>query len=307
MRHIAVPFVVLLSALCAVPFASASASTDQSALFSLRIDINEPTFGRLSYVGTGKIDGLHRLSTFDFKSGGERSNAIIGASPGLTIFLTNGASKNSGWYRGSISNALLIDPGVALRLEGRQGRAIGTEQLDGVSTTKYALTVGLPDAALLAPTVSKQDLVQGVPVVVWIDGSGSVRRLYAVIPWGAGKIAIDERLSAFGTPVRVTRPYVPKVWQPPKVSAAEQFLHDSLPSVETYRQANSSNGADDPDPQLTGYAGMTASYLRNTWDISLPNITIVRATATTYCIQATAAGVTMHKNGPAAPYASGPC
>jgi hypothetical protein len=309
MRQIVVPFIVLLSALSAVPaLAATPAAADQSALFSLRLDVDSPVVGRFSYVGTGKIDGVRRLSTLDFRAGGNRFEAMIGASPGLTIFLKNGLSQNSSWYRQSTADAgPLIDPGVALRLEGQHGRALGTEKLDGVSTTKVALTVGLPDAALLATMVSKQDLVQGVPVVVWIDGSGSVRRLYAVVPWGTGRVVIDERLSAFGTPVRLTRPTVPHVWQPPEVSAAEQRLHDVLPDVETYRLANSSKGADDPNPQLTGYAGMTASYLRNTYDLSMPNITIVRATATTYCIQATARGVTAHKSGPTAPFASGPC
>jgi hypothetical protein len=308
MRHIVVPFIVLLSALSAVPaFAATPASADKSALFSLRIDIDVPVLGRSSYVGTGKIDAVRRLSTLDFRANGIRFEAIIGATPGLTIFLKNAPTKNSSWYRQDSADAVpLFDPGVALRLEGQHGRALGTEQLDGVSTTKYALTVGLPDAALLATTVSKQDLFNGVPVVVWVDGSGSVRRLYAVFPWGSGRVAVDERLSAFGTPVRLTRPNVPHLWQPPKLGAAQQLLNNVLPYVETYNLENTSGDKYDLHPGLTGYAGMTMAALRG-YDSGVPEVTVVRATTLTYCIQATAGGVTAHKNRPTAPIASGPC
>lgn len=296
MRRLALPLIVLVSALCAsAALASSHVSAPRSALFSLRIDVDSS--GDHTWVsGTGQIDGVHQLSSYAFTdTHGSRVSAVVAASPQFAVYLRNATQPHSPWQMLELSDtAPLMDPSLALRLGADRRRALGTEQTDGVPTTKYAMTIAYPEAALLAPTFIRIGSAAGIPVTVWIDRSGSVRRLHAVLRVPSTVITIDERLSSFGVPVQVTRPAVAGE-APHLANPAEDVLRVAQPDIESY-------GADHH-----GYVGMTANRIRNEINLAFPDVDVVRASAKSYCVQATVGGFTAHQDGPKAPYAPGRC
>ena len=83
-------------------------------------------------------------------------------------------------------------------------------------------------------------------------------------------------------------------------SAAGADLRTAIPSVEAYFSDNGS------------YDGMTAGYLRTTYDLSIDTnvISVVTAAGTGYCVEATAprdSTKSAFKNGPDAQIAVGTC
>jgi hypothetical protein len=55
------------------------------------------------------------------------------------------------------------------------------------------------------------------------------------------------------------------------------------------------------------YQGATLAKLRSTYDASLSQVKIVRATRATYCVEGAAAGAVYSKDGPAAEIVEGYC
>jgi hypothetical protein len=80
----------------------------------------------------------------------------------------------------------------------------------------------------------------------------------------------------------------------PTVTTAEQRLRAAVPAIEGY---SADHG---------GYAGMTIAALRK-YDAAITDITIVRASRDTYCIESGAGAGMFHRNGPAESSAPGPC
>lgn len=81
---------------------------------------------------------------------------------------------------------------------------------------------------------------------------------------------------------------------PPPPTTAEQKIRYAIPAMEAYAADHG------------GYAGMTVAALRG-YDESISDITIVRATRATYCVQSGTAADERHKDGPGAPIAAGAC
>jgi len=72
------------------------------------------------------------------------------------------------------------------------------------------------------------------------------------------------------------------------VSAAKANVRAAVPGMEAFNADHS-----------TGYKGVTLTILKASYDQGIKNVKIVRANATTYCIQNTSPGtVTYHKVGP---------
>jgi type IV pilus assembly protein PilA len=72
------------------------------------------------------------------------------------------------------------------------------------------------------------------------------------------------------------------------VSAAKANVRAAVPGMEAFNADHA-----------TGYKGVTLTILQQSYDQGIKNIKIVRANATTYCIQNTVPGtVTYHKVGP---------
>jgi hypothetical protein len=84
---------------------------------------------------------------------------------------------------------------------------------------------------------------------------------------------------------------------PPETRApttAEQRVRWAIPAIEAYAADHG------------GYAGMTVAALHK-YDVTITDITIVRARAATYCIESGAGAEQFHKNGPGEATAPGPC
>lgn len=77
-------------------------------------------------------------------------------------------------------------------------------------------------------------------------------------------------------------------------SAAQSRVREVIPAIEAY---NAHHG---------GYSGMTLSVLRQTYDATLRDVQVVRASRGDYCVQSTGS-TTFHKAGPAGMIDSGPC
>jgi hypothetical protein len=290
MRRFAVPSVVLVCSLFAGSAQALPRAAPQTALFSLRMtDLS--TTGHVSVAGTGKIDRAKGLSSFEYSIGGIQFSYVMTAGPESTLFVKN--SFRGGWMQARAPD--IIDPAAVLQLGTRGGRVVGTERMGGVQTTKYATTLGPADARLLSPGSTAQDLAGGLRIFTWVDAAGAVRRLLATVRIAWTTYVFDERLAAFGTAVHVTRPTIPVPPPPPATGPVESLLKNSVPSIEAYKYAHGT------------YAGMTAALLRATYESGFPDVVIVRATSTTYCVEATSRNVTAHKSGPLAPIAAGRC
>jgi len=85
--------------------------------------------------------------------------------------------------------------------------------------------------------------------------------------------------------------------QQPDASAAKDDVRAAVPGMEAYNADHS-----------TGYTGVTATKLQQSYDAGITNVTIVRATSTSYCVQSdTGEPLVYHKGGPAGDIVSGSC
>jgi hypothetical protein len=98
------------------------------------------------------------------------------------------------------------------------------------------------------------------------------------------------RCGVRGAPV----PYSPKPSPVPQPTTADQRLRAAVPAIEAYSADHN------------GYAGMTLAGIRK-YDASIMDITIVRASRDTYCIESGTGAEQYHRNGPAEANAPGPC
>jgi type IV pilus assembly protein PilA len=74
-------------------------------------------------------------------------------------------------------------------------------------------------------------------------------------------------------------------------SANQANVRSSITSVETYAADNNGTATDsDTLPGTTGYAGMTPALLRNVDAGLSPDLRVITATTTSYCVEAGAAG-----------------
>ncbi len=80
-------------------------------------------------------------------------------------------------------------------------------------------------------------------------------------------------------------------------SASQANVRASIPGVEAYYA----------DHTATGYSALTLAKLQASYDSGIKNITVVRATAASYCIQSVVGQATYKKGGPAADITSGAC
>jgi hypothetical protein len=105
------------------------------------------------------------------------------------------------------------DPTQALQLLQSVGnvREAGHEQIDGVDTTKYTGTldpqkIAATFAGTGLATILGQIDAKPIPVSVWIDGDGYVRKLDGSLRAGGADVEIAATLSDFGANVDVTPP-----------------------------------------------------------------------------------------------------
>ena len=80
-------------------------------------------------------------------------------------------------------------------------------------------------------------------------------------------------------------------------SAAQANVRSTLPGVEAYYA----------DHTATGYSGLTLAKLQASYDAGIKNVTVVRATPASFCVQSVVGQATYKKAGPAADITSGAC
>jgi len=80
----------------------------------------------------------------------------------------------------------------------------------------------------------------------------------------------------------------------PPPTTAEQKIRYAIPAMEAYAADHN------------GYAGMTIAALRK-YDVTVADLTIVRATRATYCVENRTGADQLHKDGRGAPITFGPC
>jgi hypothetical protein len=76
---------------------------------------------------------------------------------------------------------------------------------------------------------------------------------------------------------------------------AEADVRGSIPAVEAYYVDHGT------------YAGVTVEVLRRLYDPRLPDVKIVSATGSSYCVESTVGGVTYSKHGPTSDIVEGDC
>jgi hypothetical protein len=132
------------------------------------------------------------------------------------------AAKSAGIDLGSLPE---MSPRSALSfLRGSNGKAkkVGKDTIRGVATTHYSATVDLQAAADKAGGETAKSLrkviqltgTKTIPVDVWIDGHGLVRKESYVQRYGAGKAAVrlTEVMYGFGPRIDVKPPPSDKVF-----------------------------------------------------------------------------------------------
>ena len=80
-------------------------------------------------------------------------------------------------------------------------------------------------------------------------------------------------------------------------SAAQANVRATLPGVEAYYA----------DHTATGYSGLTLAKLQASYDAGIKNVTVVRATPASYCVQSVVGQATFKKSGPAGDIVTGAC
>jgi len=78
-------------------------------------------------------------------------------------------------------------------------------------------------------------------------------------------------------------------------SSAKSNVRASIPAIEAW---NADHGT---------YAGMTVRELRVKYDYGIPDVKIVKASKTAYCVESTAGGETWSYHGPTRGFMAGGC
>lgn len=133
-------------------------------------------------------------------------------------------ARQRGIDLGSLLNTSPTPTSALAYLSGSGGKVekVGSEQVQGVDTTRYHTTVDLERAAARAKGTARQSLkrvirvsgVKKVPVDVWIDDKGFVRKVvYETSGGGSQAVRVTMELHDFGSRVPI-RP-------PPKASVVD--------------------------------------------------------------------------------------
>jgi hypothetical protein len=231
------------------PVASAATKTAQSGGVKLTMSLDASGGGKsFSLVGNGVFDDQHGTMTMTVPSLGqatvdyltENGDAVVYLTmPSLSGQLPGGkkwirldvekAAQAAGLSLSAGSPSALQNPADALKLLEQSGTftTVGTETIDGVSTTHYHVTIDLQKAAAAAGASDavKQLLQQGAPtdfpVDVWIDDSGYLRQVKESYSGAKASTDITLQLSDYGTSVDVTAPPADEVFD--ATALASQF------------------------------------------------------------------------------------
>lgn len=207
--------------------APAKTAAAGSAKVAMTLTISSSGVGG-TVAGDGIVDlknGLGAISLDLGSLGGSLANGkvetVLGPD-GIFIKLPGAAPASRPWIKldlsslasqaginlGSLGQLQSADPSRALEfLKGAAAdmKKVGAEKLRGADTTHYRGTLDLQKAAASAPSASSAVSALGtsnVPVDVWIDGAGRMRKMALTVPSGKAEFEMYD----FGTPVDVQEP-----------------------------------------------------------------------------------------------------
>lgn len=238
-----------IALLQAAPEAVAEAG---SARFEMTVSVDGGAEGELSFLATGAFDTAAQRLQLELDLGealagldpegmglpglDEPMEVIVdGATTYVRIPFLSSMTGTSGWLSASAEDlgasadqlgfgAGTTDPSQlleALRGVADDVEAAGQEDVRGVPTTRYTATVDLDAAADVVPADQRERFeaelhalgdLGALPVEVWIDADGLVRRLVldvsGVAPQGQlpGKAQIAMELFDYGEPVEIDLP-----------------------------------------------------------------------------------------------------
>jgi hypothetical protein len=218
--------------------ATAAAGTYKTE-FTMEMD-GGPT-GPITLAGNGEFQADPPLGkvTMDFSaiSGGAIGGNVTAIFDGPVMYMQMpglGAGTTKSWFKidtstlgagglGQFSQVTQGDPTQTLQyLSGATGpvQEDGTEEIRGVETTKYRMTIDLNEAAEHASSEElKQSIletieatgVSEVPAEVWIDGDGLVRKTVThfndtATAEGATSMTVTQEIYDFGEDVNIEVP-----------------------------------------------------------------------------------------------------
>ena len=129
-------------------------------------------------------------------------------------------------------------------------------------------------------------------------GGGRRRFLRTTFPADGMPVTVEVALTPLAAPVRISRPPASQVEAAPAVAArkgARAGVRDAAAALEAYARHNH------------GYLGATPNALRR-YDLTLdPDVRIVVATQSIYCVELTVGRATAHVGGPGGRALPGPC
>jgi hypothetical protein len=164
------------------------------------------------------VDGSNPKDIVEYMRLPAFSKLLPGAKPWVKVDLNEVAKSNAFNFSQFLQTAGVQDPTQVLQMIESVGNVqkVGTEQIDGVDTTKYSGTI---DPQKLAAKFGNGDLgkvfkamgTNAIPITVWVDGDGYVRKLEeslsAQIPGsGTMDMKLGLQMSDFGTKVDVSPP-----------------------------------------------------------------------------------------------------
>ena len=177
----------------------------------------------VAFVGKGGYDYAAKKGTFSFQlpkgaGGGTIEERLIGNALYLSLPQQKGAFYKVGLDQvAGTSLSSTTDPAAPLEvLKALKGaKKQGTEQVRGVTATKYTGTINVKDALAQSGGASKQLLqnsfgklgVTSFPVTVYLDDQGRVVKYSQVLDLPNGlKSTTSLEVYDFGAPVSVTAP-----------------------------------------------------------------------------------------------------
>jgi hypothetical protein len=167
--------------------------------------------------GNGKAELIFDGLVYYMKLPPEAAAQIPGGKQWFKMDLAK-LGKQTGLNLEQLTQLNQSDPSQALdfiRSAARDFREVGSEEVRGMQTTHYKGSVDLTKVAADAPAdvkqlydqLLRQSTEKTVPMDVWIDGDGLVRKIRFTQKLAGGSImTMDEELYEFGTQVDTTPP-----------------------------------------------------------------------------------------------------
>jgi len=213
------------------PVAKAATKTTSGGSAHIRFTASSTTNGvKVDIRGSGDFASAPERAQVNLQFSSPQSNGTIRELlKGTSIYMVSPLLRSSipggkAWVKIDLAKAgrlsgfdfnsfSAVTPRQTLELLQKTGKVtkVGSESVDGVSTTHYRATIDpakvKKDARLGGRNVTYE------PVDVWVDGSGRVRRLRLAYSAGtAGSSDMTMSFSQYGRPLSIVLPDKSVIW-----------------------------------------------------------------------------------------------